>query len=257
MRCRPRKWVWGLIPLLVPFAAAWWLGTESLERSLKQQADAKLRLAGLEWATVAMDGRDARIVGEAETHEAKDKAIETVSGQYGLRRVASAISVVPRVVLNVPTVNPLTTNNPGAVITGTWHEGVAKELAVSIGDKTYSLGRDPELSSAKGTWSLRPKTPPADGTYDVKVETRDGRKARAADASVAELTLDTTPPRAPTAAPATGLPLTGTWDNQQSKSFKVTIAGKTYVLGNRWRAHFRQQRQLEARPDRFLRRRSL
>ena len=231
MRCRPRKWLWGLIPLLVPFAAAWWLGTTSLEQGLKQQVEAKLRLAGLNWATVAMDGRDAVIVGEAETPEARNKAIETVEGQYGLRRVVSAIQVVPQVALNVPTVNALATSDPRLPITGTWHEGVAKVLTVSVGDKAYLLGRDPELSSAAGVWSLRLKNPPADGTYDVKVEIGDGRSAKAADATAAELVLDTAPPRAPTAAPATGLPLTGTWDEDGAKSLKVTVAGKTYVLG--------------------------
>jgi outer membrane protein OmpA-like peptidoglycan-associated protein len=217
--------------LLVPFAAAWWLGTESLEQSLKQQVEAKLRLAGHEWATVAMDGRDAIVRGEAESQEAKDMALETVAGQYGLRRVASAIEIVPPIVLNAPTVNSIATNDPGLPLTGTWPEGVAKFLTVAIGDRRYELGRHPELTSAKGTWSLKMKTPPADGTHDVKVEVGDGRKARAADATVGEFILDTTPPQAPSVASATGLPLTGTWDEEQARSLKVTIAGKTYVLG--------------------------
>ncbi len=231
MRCRPRKWLWGLIPLLVPFAAAWWLGTDSLEQSLRTQVEAKLRLAGLEWATVKMDGRDAVVVGEVESEEAKSKAFDTVAGQHGIRRVTSAVTVVPPVVLSAPTVNSIVTNNPALPITGTWQEGVAKALTVSIADQTYSIGSDPELSSSNGVWSLKPRTPLPDGTYDVKVEISDGRNARAADTTVSEVRLDTTPPHAPSATATTTLPLGGTWDESNAKSLKVTIAGKTYVLG--------------------------
>ncbi len=231
MKCRPRKWLWGLIPLLVPFAAAWWLGTDSLERRLQTQVEAKLRLAGLEWATVKMDGRDAVLRGEVETEEAKRKALDTVAGQYGIRRVASAVAVIPPVVLNVPTVNSVATNNPALPITGTWQEGVAKALTVSIAGQKYVLGNDPELSSSNGTWSLKPRTPLPDGVYDVKVEISDGNRARAADATASEVLLDTTPPQAPSAAATTNPPLSGKWDEEQAKSLKVTVAGKTYVLG--------------------------
>jgi outer membrane protein OmpA-like peptidoglycan-associated protein len=220
-----------LIPLLVPFLAALWLGTGSLEQSLKQQTEAKLRLAGHEWATVSMNGRDARIEGEAETEEEKATAIATVAGQYGIRRVASAINVIPRVVLDVPTVATLVTNDPKLPITGSWQEGTAKVLTVGLGGRTYILGRDPELTSSSGKWSLKLATPLADGTYDVAVEIGDGRKARAVDSTTAELVLDTTPPEAPTAVSAVSLPLTGTWDEGHAKSLEVTIAGKTYVLG--------------------------
>ena len=141
MRCRPRKWLWGLIPLLVPFAAAWWLGTDSLEQRLRTQVEAKLRLAGLEWATVEMDGRDAVVVGEVDTEEAKSKALDTVAGQHGIRRVASAVTVVPPVVLNVPTVNSIATNNPGAS-----HN---RNMAGRRGQSSHRLDRRPDIFAWK------------------------------------------------------------------------------------------------------------
>lgn len=237
-KCRPSKWVWGLIPLALPFLGAWFLNSPIMVNKLAQSALESLKTGGFAELNVTMDGRDAVLGGQAQSQDAIDKAVQSVVGQYGVRRVDySDVKIIAPVVLDVPTVVPGTGNDSQPVLTGTWPEGSATTLAVKVGDKSYVLGKDAELSSdGKGNWKLKPSSPLADGVHDVAVSITDGKKAAAIDASKDEVVIDTTPPGAPTIATKLVTKLTrptvkGTWAGKEAKSLAVSLAGQQYTLG--------------------------
>ncbi len=135
-----------------------------------------------------------------------------------------------------PTVAPLATSDPTPTITGTWDNASGNTFeSVVVNGVTYTVGAD--LTISGGTWTL---TIPAgnalaDGTYNVVINTRDAAGNAAADATSSELTVDTTPPAAPTVATlSTTAPaptLTGTFDAAGTNVLQVTVDGVTYTLG--------------------------
>ena len=73
-----------------------------------------------------------------------------------------------------PTVTPFRGTATPEKITGTWAEGDAVSLTVTLGDNVHKLGNSAALSSdGKGNWSLALPVPLAPGRYDVTVETAD------------------------------------------------------------------------------------
>src|SRR5664279_2966883 len=192
---QPGKWVQYAGLVVLPFAGASLLTTDSLHNEISQNA---LKAAGGDWAKVALDGRDATILGTAPDDAAKAAAITGVTATYGIRIVngdgimvappaappaveapkaveatpapaveapkaveASPPAVEPPKIepLAAPTVTAATADANGVQITGTWPEGKAKTLDVIINDANssldYSLGKSPELTSSDGNWVLK------------------------------------------------------------------------------------------------------
>src|SRR5262245_33320589 len=89
MRCRPRRWLWGLIPLTLPLLGAAFFSAPLLEQRLTGAAAAALRSAGVKWVNIEVDGRDARLSGEAPSAEAIRRAVQVVAGVHGIRLVES------------------------------------------------------------------------------------------------------------------------------------------------------------------------
>lgn len=247
---RPKRWLWGLIPLALPFLGASFLSSPVMVKNIGTQASDSLRKAGFEELSVTMQGRDAYLAGSTASKAALEKAVQTVLAGKGVRIVdATAVKVVPPVVLDKPVVNPLATREVKPVLTGTWPEGVAKTLEVTLGGKSYLLGRDAALTSnGKGTWQLKLPTALKDGTYDVAVTITDGKKAAAIDQGKDELVIDSTPPPAPKIVDGivTRNPkplVSGTYDAGQTDRLSVTFNGSEYkpgtdspltVSGNNW-----------------------
>jgi outer membrane protein OmpA-like peptidoglycan-associated protein len=130
--------------------------------------------------------------------------------------------VVDAMVLATPTVHRYAAGESPPVISGSWPEGDAKDLAVTINAKTAKLGQDASLTSdGKGNWSLAltEKLPP--GSYEVSAIATDKHGRLAADQTRFEViikkaematpsaTLAATPPAPATPPPsidcATGL----------------------------------------------------
>jgi outer membrane protein OmpA-like peptidoglycan-associated protein len=166
-----------------------------------------------------------------------DAAVKAVAGTYGVRAVNSAaIKIVPLAALAPPTVTALTTNQASPEIKGTWAEGEAKNLSVTLNGKTYALGTDKELSSTAGAWTLKLAAPLPDGAYDVSVTENDGATRKADAAQPGKLTIDTVAPAASALAEApAGAPwpraLSGTWAEGDGTGLSVKLLDKTYTLG--------------------------
>ena len=176
--------------------------------------------------------------GDAPSQQAIDAAVKVIAGTYGVRIVTSGARVVvlPPVALLAPTVNALIANSATPEIKGTWQEGVAKTLAVTMAGKVFTLGTDAALTSSAGTWALKPSSPLADGTYDVTAQISDGVNPAVGTAEPTKIVVDTVAPAAPVVTPlASGIQwpytLNGTWAEGDAISLVAKLAGKTWTLG--------------------------
>ncbi len=225
--------LWGLLPLALIGAGAWFITTPAMQDRLAAEAGAAMQAKGHGWASVTMKGRDAYLHGDAPSRAALKGAAAAALATWGVRRVDASGAGVK---LAAPSVTPVRTNAAPLTITGEWPEGSGAKLAVTLAGKTYELGRDPQLKSdGKGHWSLTLANLPPDGVYDVVAVTIDTGGAKAADSTSSELLVDTTPPAAPALKSATAeagtARLAGTWPKGDAKSLKVAIDDRTWELG--------------------------
>jgi outer membrane protein OmpA-like peptidoglycan-associated protein len=242
-KCRPAKWIfpWAILGAALPLLVAHLTNTTPLLDDIKSRAGQALSSnEQTAWGTVELDGRDATLRGTAPSQEAVDLAVKAVAGTYGIRTVANAAQIVAPVTLTAPTVESVTATTPTPEIKGTWQEGVATSLAVKVGPDVYKLGENPELSSMGGNWLLKLSKPMVAGTYDVTVETSDGKESTVAEAG--KLVIDL-PEAVPLPLPTvenflgnTDKPtLKGTWPEEAAKAagrnLQVKLGEQTFVLG--------------------------
>ncbi|PHQ29411.1 hypothetical protein CJ305_09975, partial [Leeuwenhoekiella nanhaiensis] len=132
----------------------------------------------------------------------------------------------------VPTVDPLVTNDNTPTITGTADS--ADDLVVIVAGVTYTEGDGNLFDNGDNTWTLTIPGPLADGTYDVMATATDAAGNASVDATVDELTIDTTPPTVPTVDPLVtndNTPtITGTADS--ADDLVVVVDGVTYSEGD-------------------------
>ena len=247
MSTNPVRWLKWSPLALVPFLGAWWFGSPSLEQHLQESALLAAKSDGLDWARIEISGRDVAISGEAPSEAAIIGSVEAVAETYGIRRIVSLASVSPPPPpppppppepepLAAPTVISVITNRAQPEILGTWPENDAKALKVTVAERAFNLGENPELTSdGASNWKLVPAAPMADGQYDIKVEVSDGAGRVASADSPGKLTVDTVTPPEPTVNPvmAQVLPdkLTGTWPEGDAVSLKLWLVGQAYDLG--------------------------
>ncbi len=240
-KCRPSKWI---IPAIVgaglPWLGAYMMSTGKVVDTVKSSASLALGGDGMDWAKVALDGRDATISGTAPSQDALDAAVKAVAGAKGVRLVAQNVQVVPPVTLIAPTIESVTANVPNPEIKGTWQEGVAKTLAVTVAGATYKLTpteKSPELTTSNGNWTLKPSQPLPPGSYDVTAEVSDGDKVTMAAPTPGKVVVELPAPE-PLAAPTVEAPtltnqamptFRGTWPEGKAAAFDVKVNADTYV----------------------------
>ncbi|MGI9341849.1 MAG: beta strand repeat-containing protein [Gammaproteobacteria bacterium] len=129
------------------------------------------------------------------------------------------------------TVNTLITNDSTPQLTGTVSDPAAT-IQVTVGGNTYAA-----TNNGDGTWTLADDTIApalADGTYDVAVTATDATSNVGTDASINELTVDTTAPVVTVNPLTTNDPtpqLTGTVDDPLA-TIQVTVGGNSYAATN-------------------------
>jgi outer membrane protein OmpA-like peptidoglycan-associated protein len=163
-----------------------------------------------------------------------DVTVETADRAGNISRITSPGAIEIAAALTAPTVNPLAGKDPQPRVSGSFDSARTKKLTVTIGPKTYELGRDGVLTAPQnGQWLLSAEKL-ADGTYDVEVAATDEYGNVVKDATSGELVIDTTPPTAPTIdkklsnsrTPRIG----GTWADADATGLTVSIGGKTYTI---------------------------
>ena len=241
---QPGKWLQYAVVAALPWGAASWLNTDSLVTDISTRAAA----AAGDWAKVSLDVRDATITGSAPSQDAADAAIKAIATTYGIRTVdVAGVKIAPpapkaaeAMPLVAPTINEAKLENNLPMVTGTWPEGKAKTLDVTVGDKTYTLGKDPELTSTNGNWMLKLAAPLAAGTMAITAKDGDGAGASAPAEKPLELKVEATPAAPePLASPVIleakivdNLPVvSGTWPEGKAKTLEVTVDNRTYKLG--------------------------
>ena len=153
----PGKWlIWALPMVALPTLAAGWLNTSTLMRDISARATEQLFANCANWAVSSLKGRDATLGGDAPSQQAIDTARDALAGVYGVRTVISNARVVapPPVTLIPPRIKPLLSKSATPEITGTWQEGAAKTLAVTLAGRVYRFGTDQELTTNAGDWTL-------------------------------------------------------------------------------------------------------
>ena len=236
---RPGKWLlWAFPMVALPTLAAVWLNTSTLIREISARSTEQLLAIGANWAVPSFDGRDVTLGGDAPNQEAVDKALDALSGVYGVRTVTNGARVVAPlpVTLVAPRIKSLTSNSAMPEITGAWQEGAAKTFSVTLAGKEYKFGTDAELSSDAGAWTLKPTVALADGTYDVTAEVSDGVNPAIGTTKPTKLVIDTVAPSAPAITPvASGIQwpftLNGTWDEDGATTLTAKLANQTWTLG--------------------------
>ncbi len=234
---RPGKWLlWAPPMVALTTLAAHMLNTGSLRKDISARTTEQLFAVGANWAAPTFDGRDVTLTGDAPSQQAIDSAVKAVAGTYGVRTVTTGARIVVPVTLMAPTINSLVANKSTPEINGTWQEGIAKTLAVSLAGRTFKFGVDPELSSNAGVWRLRPSAPLADGNYDVFAEVSDGTNPPVGTTTPTRISIDTVAPQVPVITPlASGIQwpftLNGTWVEDSSTSLVARLANQTWALG--------------------------
>jgi large repetitive protein len=131
------------------------------------------------------------------------RARDATQGELVVAVAAPAAEPVPAPVaavaaLPVPTVEASTSDSDHPTVKGTWPAGKANSLTVSLDGTSYKLGHDFDLlSNAAGNWTLKPKKPLVNGTYDVIAQVADANGQSAMDATQGELVVNVAPPPPP------------------------------------------------------------
>lgn len=97
MKCNPLRWLLGIIPILLLAGVALVSERERIEKDLTDRAQHTLDQAGLAWARVSLDGRDAIVTGLAADEAEPDRAATIVERTYGVRIVDNDASLIDRV----------------------------------------------------------------------------------------------------------------------------------------------------------------
>ncbi|MCB1433095.1 MAG: hypothetical protein KDK75_11640, partial [Alphaproteobacteria bacterium] len=220
---------------VLPFLAGLFIQAKSLQSGLQGSVEARLAEAGADWAKVSVEGRDVVLTGDSPFQAYLDKALDTVSGTYGVRRVDSRARVVEPPALPQPAVDSLLTREPAPAIHGTWGASLSNSLKITVGESPYTLGTSPELTADGDAWTLKLASPLADGEYDVSAEAGDKYSRTAVSAAPGKLTIDTMAPSAPTVEPVTvaeqPFAVSGTWAEGDAVSLVVKLGDRLWTLG--------------------------
>ncbi len=134
-----------------------------------------------------------------------------------------------------PTVDPLVSTSPISRLTGTWAEGDATHLKITVDGTAYEKGAAAALHTESGKWTLDLPAPLGEGPHKVMTESSDEAGNAAGSAPDVQVVVDTTPSRTPTVdnVMATGpvSVISGTWDDADARQLKVKVDESTYVKG--------------------------
>lgn len=94
MICRPSRWLWGLFPLSLIIALAFYDVRKRVEHDLSERAAAAFREAGFFWTLSSFNGRDAVLEGISFSGKERDAALQIVKEMWGVRTVTDAIKLI-------------------------------------------------------------------------------------------------------------------------------------------------------------------
>jgi OmpA-OmpF porin, OOP family len=96
MRCNWRRWLWGIIPLLVLSWVAVQAEHGRVERELAERAQAALIEGGFPWGVAEFKGRDAMLSGRAPQEGEPGRAAEVLAAVWGVRVVENKAGLLDK-----------------------------------------------------------------------------------------------------------------------------------------------------------------
>lgn len=92
--CQPRKWWWGLLPLVALWVGSMLVLAPQLEEELVHRVKSTVGRE-LPWMKMAIDGRDIYIEGAAPSLDAQTKAMNSILETDGVRLAINAAGLIP------------------------------------------------------------------------------------------------------------------------------------------------------------------
>lgn len=96
-RCRPSKWLWGLVPIAFIALLVIVGGPRLIEQDLKTRTSLALDKAGLSWALTSFRARDGALRGTAGSRLERDNALTVMHNVWGVRTVSDKARLLARV----------------------------------------------------------------------------------------------------------------------------------------------------------------
>lgn len=87
MRCRPLRWLWGLIPLAILGLLIHFGERPRIEKDLSVRTGQAMTAAGYAWAGGSFEGRDGRVKGIAGSDDERGEAVAIAQKVWGVRIV--------------------------------------------------------------------------------------------------------------------------------------------------------------------------
>lgn len=97
MRCNWRRWLWGIISLLMLCWVAVQTEHGRLEQDLAERARGVLAQGGVGWAEASFEGRDGQLTGRAPESADQAKAERALRNLWGVRMVDNKTALVEKV----------------------------------------------------------------------------------------------------------------------------------------------------------------
>ncbi len=95
MKCNPLRWLWGVVLVFGLLGIANMRGSlAEIEAGLRQASQSALQKAGMEWAEVEFDGRDATLSGNASDDVEQRAAQQLTRKFWGVRKVRDRTELV-------------------------------------------------------------------------------------------------------------------------------------------------------------------
>ncbi|KAB2914864.1 MAG: OmpA family protein [Hyphomicrobiaceae bacterium] len=96
MKCNWRRWLWGIIPILILSWVAVQAERGRIEHDLAERARQALSQSGASWAVPALNGRDVILGGRAWDESDVGKAMEILRNLWGVRIVENKTELIEK-----------------------------------------------------------------------------------------------------------------------------------------------------------------
>jgi OOP family OmpA-OmpF porin len=96
MKCNWRRWLWGVIPVVILTWAALQAERPRIEQELTEAASAQVALTGASWARVSFEGRDGVLAGKAWDEDDATATLDMLRKQRGVRIVDSKATLIDK-----------------------------------------------------------------------------------------------------------------------------------------------------------------
>lgn len=217
----------------VVITGAW---KQTPDATLVVEVDGKRYVLGEAKELESKDGTWRLTLSTLPREGAHDVVVIVTEGGREKRDTTRDELVVDTTPPKAATFTDLVSNDPRAVISGTWPSDDAKALEVELDGKVHRLGESPNLKVQGDRWVLTTDAPLPPGSHTLKMRVADAAGNLRESSAVFDVAApDTTPPNAPVIdallANNPRAVISGTWPAEDAKLLEVELDGRKFVMG--------------------------